>query len=129
MNNENLNEGFLQEQEEAVNISEVEESLDKNSTLEESDDKKDKKTIKVEIPSSIGLVLVGLIDQVVCISIGVIALFLFNLLLNLFGFRVKEMQIVPMFLIMYIITNVLFLVICRVCKFKGTFGSKIVYND
>ncbi len=86
---------------------------------------------KKEVSPSIGRFLVGLVDQMVIASISSITLFVFNMCLKLFGYRLATGLEVYLqaFLIVYAIINVFFPTICYICKFKGSFGTRIVYND
>ena len=86
---------------------------------------------KKEVSPSIGRFLVGLVDQMVVASMSSIALFVFNMCLKLFGYRLATGLEVYLqaFLIVYIIINIFFPTICHICKFKGSFGTRIVYND
>lgn len=118
-----LQQDNLQETLDEIMVEQAEEKIEKVEVTEEKEEKK----VKKEMSPSIKLVLVGLVDQVVAASLAVVVLFLFNVILQLFGYQVKEM--IPMYLIMYVIVNVFFKLICNACKFKGSFGTRIVCNE
>ncbi|MBE6053951.1 MAG: hypothetical protein E7212_08570 [Clostridium sartagoforme] len=67
-------------------------------------------------------VLAGVIDQIISVALALLLLILTDLLLKLFGFYIAERE--PMFLIMYIIVNILYGPICASTKLKDTIGRK-----
>ena len=69
-------------------------------------------------------ILSGMIDQILSIAISLLALVLFDAIIKLFGFKVSDRE--PMFLIMYIITNVLYRPILEASKLKETIGGKLI---
>ena len=69
-------------------------------------------------------VLAGAIDQIISIAASLLLLVVFDLLLKLFGFYIAERE--PMFLIMYVIVNIIYGPICTSTKLKDTIGRKTV---
>ena len=69
-------------------------------------------------------VLSGIIDQILAIAISLLLLVAFDAIIKLIGFYVAERE--PMFLIMYIITNVLYRPILKASKLKETIGGKLI---
>ena len=67
-------------------------------------------------------ILGGVIDQIISISLSLLLLVVFDLILKLFGFRIAQRE--PMFLIMYVIVNVIYSPICTSTKLKDTIGRK-----
>lgn len=104
-----------------VMVEQVDEALEENE--EELEVKKSKKGL----PETLGLLLVGVVDQIVVASMSVILLFVFNVLIGFLGYQIKE--VLPMFLVMYVIINISYKLICKLCNFKGTFGTRIVHNE
>ncbi|MFU7517042.1 hypothetical protein [Clostridium sp. HCS.1] len=68
--------------------------------------------------------LAGAIDQIISIALALVLLIVFDLLLKLFGFYIAERE--PMFLIMYVIVNIIYGPICASTKLKDTIGRKTV---
>lgn len=66
--------------------------------------------------------LAGAIDQIISIALALVLLIVFDLLLKLFGFYIAERE--PMFLIMYVIVNIIYGPICASTKLKDTIGRK-----
>ncbi|MDV4149957.1 hypothetical protein R0131_03825 [Clostridium sp. AL.422] len=69
-------------------------------------------------------ILAGAIDQIISIALSLLLLIVVDLLLKLFGFYIVERE--PMFLIMYIIVNIIYGPICASTKLKDTIGRKTV---
>lgn len=69
-------------------------------------------------------VLAGTIDQIISIALSLLLLIVVDLLLKLFGFYIAERE--PMFLIMYVIVNIIYGPICTSTKLKDTIGRKTV---
>lgn len=63
-------------------------------------------------------------DQIITLALALVLLLLFDGILRLTGFYVAERQ--PIFLVVYIITNILYTSICESTKLKKTIGKKIV---
>lgn len=68
--------------------------------------------------------LSGIVDQILAIAISLLLLVLFDAIIKLIGYQVAERE--PMFLIMYIITNVLYSPILEASKLKETIGRKLI---
>ena len=99
MDNEELNN------EEAVNEA-VEERV-----------KKDSKVVKF-----LKKVLAGIIDQIIGIALALVLLIVLDFLLKLCGFQIAQRE--PMFLIVYVIVNIIYGPICTSTKLKDTIGRK-----
>ena len=69
-------------------------------------------------------ILAGAIDQIISIALSLLLLIVVDFLLKLFGFYIAERE--PMFLIMYIIVNIIYGPICASTKLKDTIGRKTV---
>ena len=69
-------------------------------------------------------ILAGAIDQIISIALSLLLLIVVDLLLKLFGFYIAERE--PMFLIMYVIVNIIYGPICTSTKLKDTIGRKTV---
>lgn len=120
------------EEKEIIKKEEIQEVLDEvmveqNDKVNEIREELKKDKPKKGLPNSIKLLLVGLVDQIVVVSISIICLFIFNLILKVFGYEIAEL--LPMFIIMYLIVNIAYPLFCKVCKFAGSFGTRIVYNE
>lgn len=70
--------------------------------------------------------LAGAVDQIVVMAGSLVALMLFGLILRLFGYYVVEKQ--SMFLIVYILINVIYMPVCKKIKFEETVGRKVLLN-
>ena len=67
-------------------------------------------------------ILGGVIDQIINIAISLLLLIVVDFLLKLVGFYIAERE--PMFLIMYVIVNIVYAPICTSTKLKYTIGRK-----
>lgn len=90
---------------------------------DESKDEIEEESIEKK-PGFLKKILSGIIDQILSIAISLLALVLFDAIIKLFGFQVSDRE--PMFLIMYIITNVLYRPILEASKLKETIGGKLI---
>lgn len=68
--------------------------------------------------------LSGIIDQILSIAISLVLLVIFDAIIKLIGFQVSDRE--SMFLIMYIVTNVLYRPILETTKLKETIGRKLI---
>lgn len=91
--------------------------------LEDFEDESEEEMIEKK-PGFLKKLLSGIIDQILSIAISLLALVLFDAIIKLFGFQVADRE--PMFLIMYIITNVLYRPILEATKLKETIGGKLI---
>ncbi|MGG7142306.1 hypothetical protein ACQPVP_02430 [Clostridium nigeriense] len=123
MDNKDLNNDEFQE--EVVEKNKVIEAIDgvdcKEVTTEKKNEKnkEDGKGIKF-----LKKLLAGIIDQIISIAISLLLLIVFDLILKVIGLYIAERE--PMFLIMYIIVNILYIPICTSTKLKETIGRKII---
>ena len=69
-------------------------------------------------------ILGGIIDQIISIALALLLLIVTDLLLKLFGLDIAQRE--PMFLIMYIIVNIVYAPICTSTKLNDTIGRKTV---
>ncbi|MBU3103776.1 hypothetical protein [Clostridium gasigenes] len=101
----------------------VEEILVKESLVEDIqvEDKQ-----KVKDNCFIKELLVGVIDQIVVIAGALVTLLVFNLILKIFGYYVSEKETI--FLIIYILINIIYVPVCKMLKLKETVGRKILLN-
>ncbi|WP_300386482.1 hypothetical protein [Clostridium sp.] len=80
---------------------------------------------KVEVkPGFLKKLLSGIIDQILSIAGSLLLLVLFDAIIRLIGYQVADRE--PMFLIMYIITNVVYRPILESTKLKETIGKKLI---
>ncbi|MDI9218981.1 RDD family protein [Clostridium tertium] len=119
MNNE---EGMANN--EIINNEEVNnEEVNKDIEVTEEDNaineevKEDGKAVKF-----IKRLLAATIDQIVAIALALLLLLVFDFLLKFAGFYIAQRQ--PMFLIIYVITNILYSTICESTKLGRTIGKK-----
>lgn len=82
--------------------------------------------IEIESNYFIKELLVGTIDQIIVSSVSLITLLLLNLVLKVFGYHIVEKQ--PMFLIIYVIINIIYPPICKKVRLKETVGRKVLLN-
>ena len=111
MDNKELNN------EEATN--EAMEEIKVIETVEETKKEEDSKALKF-----LKRILAGVVDQIISIAVALLLLIVTDLLLKLFGFYIAERE--PMFLIMYVIVNIIYGPICVSTKLKDTIGRKTV---
>ena len=69
-------------------------------------------------------ILSGVIDQIISIALSLLLIIVLDLLLKLFGLYIAQRE--PMFLIMYVIVNIIYGPICASTKLKDTIGRKIM---
>lgn len=82
--------------------------------------------IEIESNYFIKELLVGMIDQIIVSAVSLITLLLLNLVLKVFGYHIVEKQ--PMFLIIYVIINIIYQPICKKIRLKETVGRKVLLN-
>lgn len=68
----------------------------------------------------------SIIDQIIVIALALISLVVLDLLLQLLGFYIKERE--PMFLIIYVVINIIYSPILESLKIKKTIGKKILFK-
>ncbi|MBS6500816.1 MAG: RDD family protein [Clostridium sp.] len=109
---------------EVINNDEVNnEELNKYIEVTEEDNaineevKEDGKAVKF-----IKRLLAATIDQIVAIAFALLLLLVFDFLLKFVGFYIAQRQ--PMFLVIYVITNILYSTICESTKLGRTIGKK-----
>ena len=109
---------------EVINNDEVNnEELNKDIEVTEEDNaingevKEDGKAVKF-----IKRLLAATIDQIVAIAFALLLLLIFDFLLKFVGFYIAQRQ--PMFLVIYVITNILYMTICESTKLGRTIGKK-----
>lgn len=119
-NNDLNNDEFEKEVVEENKAIEAIDGVDcKEVTTENEKNKENGKGIKF-----LKKVLAGIIDQIISISISLLLLIVFDLILKVLGLYISERE--PMFLIMYIIVNILYTPICTSTKLKETIGRNII---
>lgn len=118
VNNENLNEHLEGDN---INVNDDNkdiETVEEDNNIEENEEvKEDSKVVKF-----IKRLLAATIDQIVAIALALLLLLVFDFLLKFVGFYIAERQ--PMFLIIYVITNILYTPICESTKLGRTIGKK-----
>ncbi|MCR1951851.1 RDD family protein [Clostridium sp. DSM 100503] len=88
-----------------------------NEEVNNEEVKEDGKAVKF-----IKRLLAATIDQIVAIALALLLLLVFDFLLKFAGFYIAQRQ--PMFLIIYVITNILYSTICESTKLGRTIGKK-----
>ena len=118
LNNEEFEKDVMEE-------NEIIEAIDGVECKEATTESKIEK-IKEDSKSSIFLkkILSAIVDQIISIAISLILLIVIDFILRIFGLYIAERE--PMFLIMYIIVNILYAPICTSIKLKDTIGRKII---
>lgn len=79
----------------------------------------DSKTIKF-----LKRILASVADQIIAVALSLVSIILFDLILRLFGLYIADRQ--PMFLIIYVIVNILYSPICESTKLGKTIGKKVI---
>ena len=109
LNNEELNNEVKEE------INEIETAEEIAEETKKEEDSKALKFFKI---------LAGVVDQIISIALALLLIIVTDLVLKLFGFYIAERE--PMFLIMYVIVNIVYSPICTSTKLKDTIGRKTV---
>lgn len=73
---------------------------------------------------TVNKLLAGLIDQLVVASLSLIFILLFDFFIRFIGYKVVDG--VGMYLIFYIIVNIIYPALCALIKVEGTYGTKIM---
>ena len=131
MSEENKNEEIMEEgnldtifedAEIAREVIEAEEAIANNKELIKEDE------IKVEgkIFYYTKVILSGLLDQIFAMGAALILFTVYDLILGLFGYTVKDASRETVFLIVYIITNVLYYPLVQEILHGKTLGKKIM---
>lgn len=109
---------------------EKEASIEKeeNSNIETTIEEKDVlvEDMEEEKKGVVRELLAGVVDQIVVMASSLVVLLVFNLILKIFGYYVVEKQ--PMFLIIYVIINIIYAPICKQFKLRETVGRKVLLN-
>ena len=79
----------------------------------------DSKTIKF-----LKRILASVADQIIAVALSLVSIILFDLILRLFGLYIADRQ--PIFLIIYVIVNILYSPICESTKLGKTIGKKVI---
>ena len=103
--NDNLDQNVI---EELLTVEEVHE-----------DSKEDSKIVKF-----LKRILASVADQIIAIALSLASIVLFDLILRLFGLYIADRQ--PIFLIIYVIVNILYSPICESTKLNKTIGKKVI---
>lgn len=69
-------------------------------------------------------ILASVADQIIAIALSLASIVLFDLILRLFGLYIADRQ--PIFLIIYVIVNILYSPICESTKLGKTIGKKVI---
>ena len=69
-------------------------------------------------------ILASVADQIIAVALSLVSIILFDLILRLFGLYIADRQ--PMFLIIYVIVNILYSPICESTKLGKTIGKKVI---
>ena len=69
-------------------------------------------------------ILASVADQIIAVALSLISIVLFDLILRLFGLYIADRQ--PIFLIIYVIVNILYSPICESTKLNKTIGKKVI---
>lgn len=83
--------------------------------------KEDGKVIK-----GIRRILAGIADQIISVGLSLIILVAFDFIIKFAGYYVADR--VQMFIVLYIIVNILYTPICDATKLKTTIGKRIILN-
>lgn len=69
-------------------------------------------------------ILASVADQIIAVALSLVSIVLFDLILRLFGLYIADRQ--PIFLIIYVIVNILYSPICESTKLGKTIGKKVI---
>lgn len=98
----------------------VEDYQDEELVETEEVDVEDSKTMKL-----FKGILAGVMDQIIIIAVALLMLIIFDaVILKLLGYYIAERE--PMFLMMYIIVNIIYVPICESLKIGKTIGKKVI---
>lgn len=85
--------------------------------IQVSEEKEDSRAVKF-----IKRILATTVDQIISIAIALVLLIVFDVILKLIGFYIAERK--PMFLIVYVIVNIIYTPICESTRLEKTIGKK-----
>lgn len=69
-------------------------------------------------------ILASVADQIIAVALSLVSIVLFDLILRLFGLYIADRQ--PIFLIIYVIVNILYSPICESTKLGKTIGKRVI---
>jgi hypothetical protein len=110
---------MLEETLEGIDVSEV---LEEHNKVEDSP--VDNEEIKVKQGGFLAKLGANIVDQGISLLISLALVYLFNLILIPFGYKVGDKVFV--FLIIYVIVNILYGIITEASKLKKTIGKSIL---
>ena len=106
--------------------SSIETTIEEKDVLVEGIEEEMEEEMEEEKKGVVRELLAGVVDQIVVMASSLVVLLVFNLILKIFGYYVVEKQ--PMFLIIYVIINIIYAPICKQFKLKETVGRKVLLN-
>lgn len=93
----------------------------------ENNNEINKKVLKTNSsPGFFVKVLAEGINQIVVLAMALVGLILLDLILGVVGFYIVERE--PMFLIVYVIMNIIYGPICKSLKMNKTIGEKVLFK-
>ncbi len=135
MNNREEEEKEIQSTEEVENVENVE-NVGEEVLVSEEDIKDNEEILgeeKVmeseEIKKEKGFgsrLLASILDQVFCVGISIILLFIISAIIHMIGYRFILIGKYNMFIIIYIIVNIFYAPIMTASKLKNTFGRTLL---
>lgn len=122
LKDENHSEEELDTVEEIMVENEVLEGSEEimSSNLEEEDEEKE----EIRRNGFMAKLGANIIDQAMNLAVSFIFLYLFNMILTIFGYRVSNKALV--FIVMYVIINLIYAIIFEATKLKKTLGKSIL---
>lgn len=100
----------------------IKEAIEENKLIEDVIEKTKIQEEDSKVLRFFKRILAGVIDQIISIALALLLLIVTDLVLKLFGFYIASRE--PMFLIMYVIVNVIYGPICASTKLRDTIGRK-----
>ncbi|MGL5085617.1 MAG: hypothetical protein ACRC68_07865 [Clostridium sp.] len=111
----------LIENEEVISLDKI---LEEDEATEVVLEEKPKEDENVKNNSFSKSILIGAVDQIVVFAGALAIQLLFALLLRLFGYHIVEQD--KIFIIVYLLINIVYAPICKALKFEKTIGTKVV---
>lgn len=127
-NDDNIEEGIVTEETEVEEEDKKEEGSEGAKSIEDDEVEKDFEAeieeTKVKSGGVIAKLGASIIDQCISLAISFGLLYLFNVILIPFGYKVGDKVLT--FLVIYVIVNILYGIITEATKLKKTIGKSIL---
>lgn len=100
--------------------------VSEEACIESEEDIQENKVNEVKKDRIGSKLLASFLDQVVCSGASIIILFIVNLIIRMFGYKFVLLGTYNVFILIYVIVNILYIPIMSSTKLKNTFGKKFL---